>query len=73
MTPVDKYLVFFGTASSVDELQMEETSNNLTSVFTIADITQGGSYTVGVAAVNSAGRSPVTSFPRGIGTEGAFR
>ena len=70
MTPVDKYRVYFGRASSRDGLLIEETSDNLTTSLTIADITQGGNYTVGVAAVNSAGPSGITFVQGGIGRDG---
>ena len=46
--------------SPLSEYENVTTANNSTNMFTISGITTGGKYSVGVAAINSAGRSEVT-------------
>ena len=61
MTPVVNFVIFYGLAEA-DSASYKNvtTSNNLTNTFIISGFTVGGRYLVGVAAVNSAGRSPIT-------------
>ena len=57
-------LSFYGTSeSSLQEITTED--NGTTTI--IIHITTGGKYTIGVAAVNSAGQSPITYSSEGVG------
>ena len=59
MMPVDRYAIFYGKGTR-SELQSITTVDNITTHLTIPDIFQGGTYSVGVAAVNSGGVGMIT-------------
>ena len=57
MTPVESYVVFYGENSSP---LLNVTTSSTTTKYNISGLTVGGNYTVGVAALNSAGTSEIT-------------
>ena len=58
MAPVERYIIFYGL--SRNSFQNISTPDNITTRFTITDIRRGGTYLVGVAAMNSGGISIIT-------------
>ena len=73
MTPIEGFIVFYDVAqmqSSLSAYQNVTTTDNLTNSFIISGITTGGKYSVGVAAINSAGRSEVTFIEETLGKKG---
>ena len=70
MTPVDNFVIFYGVAqkgSPLNAYKNVTTPDNSTNVFTISGITTVGNYSVGVAAINSAGKSEVTFMQETLG------
>lgn len=57
MTPVERYVVFYGVKEPYHRLT---TANHRIGTATIGSLKEGGNYSVGVAAVNSAGRGSIT-------------
>jgi len=68
MTPVDRYVIFYGQGTR-SELRNITTADNTTTRHTVPDIFQGGTYSVGVAAVNSGGVSMITYHSQEISRE----
>ena len=66
MTPVERYIIFYGL--SRNSLQNTSTADNTTTNLIVTDIRQGGTYSVGVAAMNSGGISIIT-YSQNIGTK----
>ena len=66
MAPVERYIIFYGL--SRNSLQNTSTADNTTTNLIVTDIRQGGTYLVGVAAMNSGGISIIT-YSQNIGTE----
>ena len=63
MTPVDNYIIFYGTVkrgSPLSSYRNVSTLDNTTAMYILSALVILGNYSVGVAAVNSAGRSTVT-------------
>ena len=63
MTPVDNYIIFYGTVkrgSPLSSYYNVSTPDNTTAMYILSALVISGNYSVGVAAVNSAGRSTVT-------------
>ena len=69
MTPIVHYTIFYGTAKRkyLDDFLSVNTSDNTTISFILSGIVDLGNYSVGVAAVNSAGRSSVKFYEEFLG------
>lgn len=65
MTPIEYFIIFYGARKS--SLHNVKTSDNMTTTYVVSGIVVAGNYIVGVAAVNSAGRSTVTFYEDYIG------
>ena len=66
MAPVERYIIFYGLSGN--SLQNTSTADNTTTSLIVTDIRQGGTYLVGVAAMNSGGISIIT-YSQNIGTK----
>ena len=70
MTPIDNYIIFYGAVqrgSPLSSYHNVSTLDNTTTMYVLSTPVISGNYSVGVAAVNSAGRSPVTFYEEYLG------
>ena len=67
MTPIEYFIIFYGTEQRKSSLHNVRTLDNTTTTYVISGIVAAGNYIVGVSAVNSAGRSTVTLYEEHLG------
>lgn len=69
MTPITDYIVFYGVRPS--RLRNVTIQDSSASSYNISGLTKGGNFTVGVAAINSAGQSEINFASSNIGRFGS--
>ena len=69
MTPLTSYTIYYGPEGPGEELSYSVVvADGTVSEYTVTDLRIAGDIRVGVAAVNSAGSSPVTYYQYSVGT-----